>query len=96
MKIENIKKQIKSVLQNDSDKLIEFNKEQLIEFLEKKINLNISFAETELSKVTNGEMNNLSDYNRMKIPINSGKFINLLLENNLLFKNLIDLNKINE
>ncbi|MEY8847350.1 hypothetical protein AB9K26_00925 [Psychroserpens sp. XS_ASV72] len=100
MTIEHIRKRVKSVLlKNDESELesiAELNREQFIEFLERKIEQNNQMAELELFKETNGEINSLTEFYGKKMSLNSGKFTTILLENNLLLTNLNELRKINE
>lgn len=100
MTIENIRKRIKSVLlksdETESNSISELNKEQLIEFLESRIEQNKKLAELELFKETNGEIKNLTEFYGKEISLNSGKFTSLILENKLLSKNLTELQEINE
>ncbi len=100
MTIENIRKRVKSVLlkndESESNSISEFNQVQLIDFLERKIKKNNELAELELFKETNGEIKNLSEFYGKKLSLNSGKFTSIILENNILLKNLTELQKIDE
>lgn len=75
---------------NESDKV------EVMEFLREKIKTNIEEAEKELFISTNGKCNNLDTFNSNQKefqPI-SLNFTKILLQNNLLIKNLIELNKL--
>ena len=97
MEIETIKKQIKSILVGeninfpDDTDLIE-----IIDFLNRKIKSNIEIVEKELFISSNGKYNDLNSYylNQNEIQTNTFNFTKIILQNNLLIKILIQINKL--
>jgi hypothetical protein len=97
MEIETIRKQIKSILIGENVNFIdESDKIEVMEFLNERIKTNIEEAEKELFISSNGKCNNLDTFylNQKEFQPTSLNFAKLLLQNNLLIKNLIQLNKI--
>ena len=74
----------------------ESDKFEVMEFLSEKIKTNIEEAEKELFILSNGKCNNLDTFysNQKEFQPTSLNFAKLLLQNNLLIKNLIELNKL--
>jgi hypothetical protein len=97
MEIETIRKQIKFILIGENVNLTDkSNKIEVMEFLNERIKTNIEEAEKELFISSNGKCNNLNTFysNQKEFQPTSPNFTKLLLQNNLLIKNLIQLNKL--
>ena len=97
MEIETIIKQIKSVLIGENLNFTnETDKFEILEFLNTKIKTNIEEAEKELFTSTKGECNDLNTFylNQKEFQPTTHNFTKLLLQNSLLIKNLIQLNKL--
>lgn len=97
MKIETIRKQIKSVLIGENVNLTDKStKIEVMEFLNEKIKKNIEELEKELFISSNGKCNNLDNFysNQKEFQSTSPNFTKLLLQNNLLIKNFIKINKL--
>lgn len=97
MKLENIKKRLKSLLIDEVD-TIDFDnleKSEISEFIESKRNEIILEIEKLISKMSDGKVNNLSNFNKGKVQVKyyEPKLPLLLIKCHLLANLLLDLTK---